>query len=77
MFASITGSIVFAVSYFFKFLSGITEYFRTKSAVDSGKVQQQADNIIANQKIQDEQNQILIQDRPKTEVIDKLEKGTF
>jgi hypothetical protein len=77
MLNSVFGSVVSAIAYLFKIVSNFTDYFKTKREVDSGKILQQAENIINNEKIQEEQTKILVQDRPKSEVLEKLEKGTF
>jgi hypothetical protein len=77
MFGTIFTAVLSAFSAALKALKAAVDYFKTKQDIETGKKIQQAEDIIANEKIENEQNQILVNDRPTSEVIEKLEKGTF
>ena len=77
MFGTIFAAVLSAFSAALSAFKTAVDYFKTQQNIETGKKIQQAEDIIANEKVQNEQNQILINDRPTSEVIEKLEKGTF
>ncbi len=60
-----------------KVIYAAVDFFKTKQNVETGKQLQNAETIVENQKVEREQTEVLIQDRPPSEVIKKLENGTF
>jgi hypothetical protein len=61
----------------FVFFNKMFDWFRQKQAIEHGKELKEIEIIKSNQKIEKEQTEILLKDRTKEEVIDKMEKGTF
>jgi hypothetical protein len=62
---------------FFSIFSRLFDWFKTKEAIEQGKIIKEAEIIKQNDEIEKEQTDVLIQDRTKDEVIEKMEKGTF
>lgn len=61
-------------------LSSIVSWFLGKMRnqdIERGKQLQQAADIIANKEIEQQQNQILINEVTKEQVVEKMKKGTF
>jgi hypothetical protein len=75
--SSFITSLISALAAALKMFGAAVDYFKTKETFESGKKVQEAEIIIANEKIQREQTEILLQDRPKSEVVKKTEDGTF
>ena len=74
---SFTASVVAAIASFFGFFSKLLDWFKNKEAVDHGKSLKEVEIIKQNDEVEKEQTNVLIQDRTKDEVIEKMEKGTF
>ena len=74
-------SLVSALFLFLKSAGDIVskafDYFTRKQAIEEGKTIEKAELAVKDQEIEDEQNKILIEDRPKEDVIKKLEDGEF
>lgn len=70
-------SVVAAIASFFGFFSKLLDWFKNKEAVDHGKNLKEVEIIKQNDEVEKEQTNVLIQDRTKDEVIEKMEKGTF
>lgn len=70
-------SIFGAISNLFEFFNKLFDWFKQKDAVEHGKNLKEIEIIKTNDVVEKEQTEILIQDRTKEEVIDKMEKGTF
>lgn len=70
-------SIASAFTAVLKVIYAAVDFFRTKQNVETGKKLQNAEIVVENQKVEREQAEVLIQDRPPSEVIKKLENGTF
>jgi hypothetical protein len=69
--------IFYALSGFFELINKMFDWIRHKTSIEEGKKLKEAEIIKENEVIVKEQTEILIQDRTKDEVIDKMEKGTF
>jgi hypothetical protein len=74
---SFTASVVAAIASFFSFFSKLLDWFKNKEAVNHGKNLKEVEIIKQNDEVEKEQTNVLIQDRTKDEVIEKMEKGTF
>jgi len=74
-------SLVATVLALFKSLGDLAskafDYFSRKEAIDEGKTIANAEMAEKDQDIEDEQTKILIEDRTKDDVINKMEKGEF
>jgi Na+/H+ antiporter NhaB len=77
MFSSIIATISSVATAIYGVVVSVVTFFNKKTDIETGKKIQKAEDIIENQKISEEQNQILVQDRTKEEIIEKLKKGTF
>lgn len=74
---SVITAIISALAAALKIFYAAVDYFKTKETFDNGKKIKEAEIIIDNEKIQREQTELLLQDRPKSEVVKKMEDGTF
>lgn len=71
------GSLAALFASMFSFMGKVVDWFKIREAVDHGKNLKEIEIIKQNDAIEKEQTTILIQDRTKEEVINKMEKGTF
>lgn len=65
------------LSYLFQFSNKIFDWFRRKETIEYGKKLKEIEIIVENKQVEKEQTEILLKDRTKEEVIEKMEKGTF
>lgn len=61
----------------FEFFNKMFDWFKRHEAIEHGKKLKEIEIIEENKEVEKEQTQILLQDRTKEEVVDKMEKGTF
>ena len=74
---SFFGSIAALLASFAGVFGKLFDWFRTREAVEHGKTLKEIELIKKNDEVSKEQTKILIEDRTKEEVIDKMKKGTF
>lgn len=75
--SGIVVSVTSAVAAALKIVSAAVDYFKTKETIDVGKKIHSAESVVENQKSEREQTEILLEDRPKANVVKKMEDGTF
>lgn len=74
---SFLGSIAALITSFAGIFGKIFDWFKTREAVEHGKTLKEVELIRKNDVVSKEQTKILMEDRTKEEIIDKMKKGTF
>ena len=74
---SFFGSLAALLASFTSIFGKIFEWFKNREAVEHGKTLKEIELIKKNDEVQKEQTKILLEDRTKEELIDKMKKGTF
>jgi len=77
MITTFFGSFIALITSIFSIFGKALDIYKQKELIDQGKILKESEIIQENSELEKKQTEIIIQDRTKEEVIEKMKKGTF